>query len=155
MPTRRGSKRSCGTRSITTRCTGRYAPSPRRSPPTRSTRTTSRSGPTTKRASVSASSRASSLQASNAFASAGAAAPDEFYDQYTLDLDAEGNWSRARRSFFRHRLAVAGLFILAGLFAAALLAGLLARYGYNEPNIDALSASPSWAHPFGTDQTGR
>ena len=95
------------------------------------------------------------MQASNAFASAGAAALDEFYDQYTMDLEAEGYWSRARRRFFRHRLAVASLFILAGLFAAALFAGQLARYGYNEPNIDALSASPSWAHPFGTDQTGR
>ncbi|MFL5945107.1 MAG: ABC transporter permease subunit [Gaiellaceae bacterium] len=95
------------------------------------------------------------MQASNAFASAGAAAPEEFYDEYTMDLDAEGHWARARRRFFRHRLAVASLFILAGMFLAALFAGQLARYGYNEPNINALSASPSWAHPFGTDQTGR
>jgi ABC-type dipeptide/oligopeptide/nickel transport system permease subunit len=105
--------------------------------------------------SASASSRASSLQASNAFASAGAAAPDEFYDEYTMDLEAEGYWARARRRFFRHRLAVVSLFILGGLLVAAVFAGQLARYGYNEPNIDALSSGPSWAHPFGTDQTGR
>jgi peptide/nickel transport system permease protein len=95
------------------------------------------------------------LQASNALASAGAAAPDEFYDQYTLDLEAEGHWARARRRFFRHRLAVVGLFILAGVSAAALFAGQLAPYGYNEISIDALSSAPSWSHPFGTDQVGR
>jgi hypothetical protein len=43
------------------------------------------------------SSRASSLQASNAFVSAGAATPDEFYDLYAMDLEAEGPWSRPLR----------------------------------------------------------
>jgi ABC-type dipeptide/oligopeptide/nickel transport system permease subunit len=101
------------------------------------------------------SSRASSLQASNAFASAGAATPDEFYDLYTMDLEAEGPWSRARRRFFQHRFAVASLLILVGVFAAGFLASRLAPYGYEEVNIHALSSGPSWAHPFGTDQVGR
>jgi ABC-type dipeptide/oligopeptide/nickel transport system permease subunit len=105
--------------------------------------------------SASASSPASSLQASNAFASAGAAAPDEFYDLYAMDLEAEGQWARARRRFMRHRLAVVSLLILTIVFAAAFLAGHLAPYGYEAVNIDALSSSPSWAHPFGTDQVGR
>src|SRR5689334_21476071 len=118
-------------------------------------RTTSRSVRTRKRASVSGSSRASSSQASNAFLSAGAASPEEFYDVYTMDLDAEGQWARARRRFTRHRLAVASLFILAVLFAAGFLAGHIAPYGYDEVNVNALSAAPSWAHPFGTDQIGR
>lgn len=95
------------------------------------------------------------MQASNALASAGAAAPDEFYDQYTLDLEAEGHWARARRRFFRHRLAVVGLFILSGVSFTALFAGQLAPHGYNEISIDALSSAPSWSHPFGTDQVGR
>jgi ABC-type dipeptide/oligopeptide/nickel transport system permease subunit len=95
------------------------------------------------------------LQASNAFASAGAATPDEFYDQYTMDLEAEGPWSRAWRRFFRHRLAVASLVILTVVFAAGFLASHLAPYGYEEVNINALSAGPSSAHPFGTDQVGR
>jgi hypothetical protein len=43
------------------------------------------------------------LQASNAFLSAGAASPDEFYDLYAMDLEAEGQWARARRRFMRHR----------------------------------------------------
>jgi hypothetical protein len=53
------------------------------------------------------------LQASNAFASAGAAAPEEFYDPYTMDLEPEGQWARASRRFRRHRLAVVSL--VAGL----------------------------------------
>jgi len=61
----------------------------------------------TERVSASASSRASSLQASNAFASAGAASPEEFYDLSTMDLEPENQCARARRRFMRHRLAVA------------------------------------------------
>jgi ABC-type dipeptide/oligopeptide/nickel transport system permease subunit len=95
------------------------------------------------------------LQASNAFASAGAAAPDEFYDLYTMDLEAEGHWARARRRFMRHRLAVASLVIVTVVFSAGFLASQLASYGYEEVNIKALSSGPSWAHPFGTDQVGR
>jgi glutathione transport system permease protein len=106
------------------------------------------------RASASASSPAGSLQASNAFASAGAASPEEFYDLYTMDLEAEGQWARARRRFMCHRLAVVSLVVLVIVFAAGIFANHLAPYGYDEVNINALSKAPSWAHPFGTDQIG-
>jgi ABC-type dipeptide/oligopeptide/nickel transport system permease subunit len=95
------------------------------------------------------------LQASNAFLSAGAASPDEVYDLYTMDLEAEGQWARARRRFMRHRLALVSLIILSIVFAAGFLSSYLAPYGYGEVNINSLSAAPSWAHPFGTDQVGR
>jgi len=95
------------------------------------------------------------LQATNAFASAGAASADEFYDVYTMDLEPEGPWARARRRFMRHRLAVASLVLLTFVFAVGFLATHLAPYGYEEVNINALSEAPSWAHPFGTDQVGR
>jgi len=45
--------------------------------------------------------------------------------------------------------------VLVVLFAAGLLAPKIAPYGYQEPNLQALNASPSWAHPFGADQLGR
>ena len=45
--------------------------------------------------------------------------------------------------------------MLVVLFAAGLLAPRIAPYGYQEPNLQALNASPSWAHPFGADQLGR
>ena len=95
------------------------------------------------------------MQASNAFLSAGAAAPDEFYDLYTMDLEAEGQWARARRRFMRHRLAVVSLAILIGVFSVGFLANHIAPYTYDEVNVNALSKAPSWAHPFGTSQIGR
>jgi peptide/nickel transport system permease protein len=95
------------------------------------------------------------LQATDALASAGAGSPAEFYDEYTMDLEAEGPWSRARRRFVRHRLAVASLVVLSLLSIAGLLATHIAPYGYEQVSLDALSAGPSWSHPFGTDQIGR
>jgi peptide/nickel transport system permease protein len=41
------------------------------------------------------------------------------------------------------------------MFVAGLLASRLAPYGYQEVNLHALNASPSWSHPFGADQLGR
>jgi ABC-type dipeptide/oligopeptide/nickel transport system permease subunit len=87
--------------------------------------------------------------------SAGAAAPEEFYDAYTFNVESRSVWARARRRFLRHRLAVASLLVLVALFSVGLLAGQLAPYGYGEINPNALNQAPSWAHPFGTDQTGR
>jgi ABC-type dipeptide/oligopeptide/nickel transport system permease subunit len=95
------------------------------------------------------------LQASNAFLSAGAAAPDEFYDLYTMDLQAEGQWARARRRFMRHRLAVASLVILTIVFVLGFLANYIAPYTYDQIDVNALNSAPSWAHPFGTSQIGR
>ena len=105
--------------------------------------------------SASVSSPAGSLQASNAVASAGAAAADEFYVLYAMDLEPEGPWTRARRRFMRHRLAVASLVLLVGVYAVGFLAKIVVPYGYEQVSIDALSAGPSWGHPFGTDQVGR
>jgi peptide/nickel transport system permease protein len=95
------------------------------------------------------------LQASNAFLSAGAASPDEFYDLYAMDLEAEGQWARARRRFMQHRLAVVSLVILTIVFAAGFLSSHIAPYGYDEIKVNALNSPPSWAHPFGTSQIGR
>jgi ABC-type dipeptide/oligopeptide/nickel transport system permease subunit len=87
--------------------------------------------------------------------SVGAAAPEEFYDAYTFDVESRSVWARARTRFLEHRLAVASLIVLIVLSAVGLLAGHVAPYGYLEINPAALSQAPSWAHPFGTDQNGR
>ena len=75
--------------------------------------------------------------------------------EYDFPVERQGYWVRAWRRFLRHRLAGASLVLLAGLFVVGLLAHHLARYPYDAVNIRALGKSPSWAHPFGTDQTGR
>ena len=69
--------------------------------------------------------------------------------------EARSYWSRALGRFLRHRVAVASLILLILIFAAGLLASRLAPYGYQEANLHGLNASPSWSHPFGTDQLGR
>jgi peptide/nickel transport system permease protein len=68
---------------------------------------------------------------------------------------ARSYWSRAFARFLQHRVAVASLIVLVLMFAAGLLASRLAPYGYQEVNLHALNASPSWSHPFGADQLGR
>ncbi|MDQ2968320.1 MAG: ABC transporter permease subunit, partial [Actinomycetota bacterium] len=68
---------------------------------------------------------------------------------------ARSYWSRALGRFLQHRIAVASLIVLVLLFTAGLLAPRLAPYGYQEPNLHALNASPSWSHPFGADELGR
>jgi peptide/nickel transport system permease protein len=87
--------------------------------------------------------------------SVGAAAPEEFYDAYTFDVESRSVWARARSRFLRHRPATASLLFLVLVFAAGLFAGHFAPYGYLEINPSALSQAPSWDHPFGTDQIGR
>jgi peptide/nickel transport system permease protein len=87
--------------------------------------------------------------------SAGAAAPEEFYDAYTFDVEARSTWRLAFRRFRRHRLAFVSVFILALTITAGLLAGQLAPYPYHYGSLDALSSPPTWSHPFGTNQLGR
>jgi peptide/nickel transport system permease protein len=88
------------------------------------------------------------------FVSAGAAAPEEFYDAYVHDVEARSTWTRARRRFLRHRMATTSLVILAVIFSAGLLASQIAPYGYNAVDLNSMSEAPSWAHPFGTNQIG-
>jgi peptide/nickel transport system permease protein len=69
--------------------------------------------------------------------------------------DSLGHWALARRRFFRHRLAVVGLFILGVLFTVGFLARQIAPYGYLELDLSSLARGPSLSHLFGTDQLGR
>lgn len=61
----------------------------------------------------------------------------------------------AVRRFFRHRLAVVGLTILAIIVVVAILAPWLTPYGPNEIDLRARSQGPSADHVLGTDRTGR
>jgi peptide/nickel transport system permease protein len=74
---------------------------------------------------------------------------------YELALHRRGPWSRALLRFRRQPLAVGALLVLLVLLLAGALASLLAPYGPNAINADALSLSPSRHHFFGTDLLGR
>jgi len=60
-------------------------------------------------------------------------------------------WASLRRNV----LAMAGLVILALLVVMGVLGPLLAPYGVNEVDVDNMLRSPTWSHPFGTDELGR
>lgn len=62
---------------------------------------------------------------------------------------------RTWRQFKKNRLAMMGLYFVAGLFLIAIFAQWLAPYQPNAYNLDTILHAPSWSHPFGTDEQGR
>src|SRR5690554_4365719 len=63
-------------------------------------------------------------------------------------------WSDTWRRFRQHRLAVAGALVLLLIVLATALAGL-SPYDPTTTNLRARFESPSFSHPFGTDDLGR
>jgi peptide/nickel transport system permease protein len=59
------------------------------------------------------------------------------------------------RRFRRHRLALAALIILASMMVAVALGPFLWHVPINEIDFSARLASPTWEHPFGTDDLGQ
>ena len=72
-----------------------------------------------------------------------------------LKVKGESLWIKARKRFFRHKLAMAGLIVLSTLILMSVLAPAIERYSPIELNLDAMSNAPSSAHWLGTDTTGR
>src|SRR4051812_30752438 len=72
-----------------------------------------------------------------------------------LDLKVRSQWSYARMRFFRHRLALIGLFGLVIIFGAGIVAGHVAPYGYADIDLEHILQGPTHAHYFGTDDLGR
>lgn len=68
---------------------------------------------------------------------------------------AESLWSKARKRFFRHKLAMFGLVMLSLLIFVSIAAPLLTPYSPNELDLRAIRQPPSAEHWLGTDGTGR
>lgn len=86
------------------------------------------------------------------------AAPDlDLTYETGVEIKARSQWAYARMRFLRHRLAVAGLVVIALLALAAVFAEQVAPYGYDEQNYDIINLAPTFTdwHVFGTDQLGR
>jgi len=64
-------------------------------------------------------------------------------------------WLDAWRRFRRHRLAVASAVILVAMILAILLAPLIWKVAINDIDFTARMQTPSWKHPFGTDDLGQ
>lgn len=74
----------------------------------------------------------------------------------TLTLRKETNlWVDAWRRLLRNKLAVLGTALVLFFLLVAILADMLAPYGYDEPNFNNAYVAPAWAFPFGTDAIGR
>ena len=69
--------------------------------------------------------------------------------------EAPGLWAEAWKRFKRHRLAYWSLWLLGALVAAVLLGPLFYKVGINEVDFAQKLATPSRAHPMGTDDLGR
>ncbi len=64
-------------------------------------------------------------------------------------------WLAFWRRFSRNVLAVGGLLIILVFVFVGLFASWLAPYSYTEQDLANVEASPSLAHPLGTDRLGR
>jgi ABC-type dipeptide/oligopeptide/nickel transport system permease subunit len=64
-------------------------------------------------------------------------------------------WKDAWRRLRRNRLAIAGLAVIAMLVFVAAFGPYLTPHDFLTQNLDLRNASPSLAHPFGTDDLGR
>ncbi|QQA42465.1 ABC transporter permease [Pelagovum pacificum] len=76
-------------------------------------------------------------------------------DPKVLDDEAASLWGDAWARLKANRIAMAGLVMIALLFAIALIGPYVTPYDFLDQNLDLRSAPPSWAHPFGTDELGR
>src|SRR6266487_775379 len=80
--------------------------------------------------------------------------PTDLVYESGLELKARSQWAYARQRFFRHRLAMVSLILLVCIFLVGIFASLIAPHSYSQIDIYALTKSPTWAHPFGTDDAG-
>ncbi len=72
-----------------------------------------------------------------------------------LGIRVQTQFGDIRRRFFRNKLAVVGLGMVAVVFAAAVLAPLLAPFDPKAQDLANTLGSPSSAHWLGTDELGR
>ncbi len=81
---------------------------------------------------------------------------DSLYE-HGLEVKARSQWAYARKRFLRHRLAVASLIIVTGIFLCGAFANLIAPHSYSTIDLNYFFHAPTVknAHYFGTDQLGR
>jgi peptide/nickel transport system permease protein len=68
---------------------------------------------------------------------------------------ARSQWQLFRRRFFRHKVAVASIFVLVILFLLCFGASWIAPYDRNAQDLLLGPVSPNGQHWFGTDELGR
>src|SRR5919201_3846711 len=89
-------------------------------------------------------------------ATAGTEAAEGLYE-HGLEVKARSQWAYARRRFLRHRLAVASLIVVVGIFLCGAFANYIAPHSYASIDLNYIYHGPTVksAHYFGTDDLGR
>jgi peptide/nickel transport system permease protein len=64
-------------------------------------------------------------------------------------------WLDAWRRFRRHKMAFASAFVLLAMIAAIALGPFIWKVAINDIDFSARMQTPTWAHPFGTDDLGQ
>jgi peptide/nickel transport system permease protein len=64
-------------------------------------------------------------------------------------------WGNAWRQFRRHRLAIAGLFVLIFMLVVTFIGNNFYPHEIDTIDFSMESQSPTWNHPFGTDSLGQ
>ncbi len=77
--------------------------------------------------------------------------------QSGVEPKARSQWAYARIRFFRHKMAVASLFVLLAIGFVAIFAERIAPYAYDELDLFNITSPPTLndKHLFGTDLLGR
>ncbi len=64
-------------------------------------------------------------------------------------------WYMTLRQFLRHKMAVAGMIIMAIIVMSVVFVDTLSPYDPEKPDLSNMLAGPSLYHPLGTDELGR
>jgi peptide/nickel transport system permease protein len=64
-------------------------------------------------------------------------------------------WRDAWHKLIANRLALISIFIMGLIFFVGIFGPLIAPYDYLRQDLSNMAATPSWAHPLGTDELGR
>jgi peptide/nickel transport system permease protein len=70
-------------------------------------------------------------------------------------VQARSQWKTISKRFLRHRLAMISLFVLIAITLWAFIVPQFWKWEYNLANTAEANQSPSWNHPFGTDDIGQ
>jgi len=89
-------------------------------------------------------------------ATADTPAAESLYE-HGLEVRVRSQWAYARKRFLRHRLAVASLIIVIGIFLCGAFANYIAPHSFSAIDLNYVYHGPTVknAHYFGTDDLGR
>ncbi len=77
-------------------------------------------------------------------------ATSTFFEEHKNKL-----WFMTLRQFFRHKMAVFGMVIMAVIIVMVVFVDQIVPYDPETPDLNNMLAPPSFQHPFGTDELGR